>query len=98
MHWEVFRGCPWERLSALGNGLGNAPGMANGAGALLGEWPWGGQVHWELEWEAWGVALGWPSAFENLSGSARGVGNLCWEIVWEMPLGWPVALGSCTGP
>ena len=46
-------------------------------------WPWSGQRRWEV---AWGVVLGWPSAFESLLGSARGVGNLCWEIVWEMPL------------
>ena len=28
------------------------------------------------------------------AGSALGVGNLCWETEWEMPVGWPLALGS----
>ena len=68
-------------------------GIASCIGALLGGWPWDGQVHRETLWAVapvWpvalelgvGMALAWPGALENAVG---------------MPLGLPVALGICAG-
>ena len=89
MHWEVVSGTALQRPTAFGQLFGSGFAMANCMGRLLGECPWGGQLHWKRAWE-WseegllylGRCLGSGPAVANFIGKFIGE----WPCSGQLPL------------